>query len=106
MPWSNESRQSRGYGTQWTKLREKVIARAKGLCENCERNGRVAMGRDVDHVVSKARAKVLGWSQSKIDNMQNLQLLCHPCHLKKTAEETGRTFRPKVRIGLDGWPEE
>jgi 5-methylcytosine-specific restriction endonuclease McrA len=83
-----------------------VIERAKGLCENCARKGKVTMGKDVDHITSKARAKKLGWSDEKVDNLSNLQLLCHLCHLKKTAEETGRTYRPKVRIGLDGWPEE
>lgn len=107
MPWSNESRQSRGYGPEWEKVRKQVIARAKGLCENCARNGRVAMGRDVDHVVSKASAKVLGWSQAKMDHPSNLQYLCVPCHKEKTAAEQGRTLRPpKVQIGLDGWPVE
>lgn len=107
MPWSNESRQSRGYGAEWEKVRKQVIARAKGLCEKCEREGKVAMGRDVDHVVSKAKAAALGWSQAKIDHPDNLQYLCTPCHKEKTAAEQGRTLRPpKVQIGLDGWPEE
>lgn len=105
MPWSNESRQSRGYGAEWEKVRVRVIERAKGMCEVCAKQGRVAQGRDVDHVVSKARAKVLGWSQKKVDNLQNLQLLCHLCHRKKTANENGRTYHePRPAIGVDGWP--
>lgn len=104
MAWSRESRQSRGYGAEWEKVRRVVIARAKGLCEECDRQGRVAMGRDVDHKVSKAKAARLGWHPSKIDHPSNLQFLCGPCHERKTAEETGRTYRPKVEIGLDGWP--
>lgn len=107
MAWSKESRQSRGYGAEWEKVRRQVIERAKGLCEECARQGRVAQGRDVDHIVSKAKAKTLGWSQKKVDNLQNLQLLCHLCHQKKTAEETGRTYRePRPATGLDGWPVE
>lgn len=104
MAWSKESRQSRGYGAQWEKIRKLVIDRAKGLCEECQRHKRVAIGRDVDHVVGKAKAARLGWSQEQVDNLQNLQLLCPLCHTKKTTEESGRTYRPKVEIGLDGWP--
>lgn len=105
MPWSNESRHSRGYGAAWEKVRKQVIARAKGLCEKCEREGRVCQGRDVDHVVSKAKATRLGWSRAKTDHPDNLQYLCEPCHKAKTAAEQGRTLKPaKVQIGLDGWP--
>ena len=105
MPWSKESRHSRGYGAEWEKVRKQVIVRAKGLCENCARNGRVAQGRDVDHVVSKAEAARLGWSRAKTDSLANLQYLCEPCHKAKTAAEQGRALRPpKVQIGLDGWP--
>lgn len=107
MPWSNESRHSRGYGAEWEKVRKLVIARAKGLCESCARKGRVTRGRDVDHVVSKGEARRLGWSQARTDHPDNLQYLCEPCHKEKTAAEQGRTLRPpKVRIGLDGWPVE
>lgn len=107
MPWSNESRQSRGYDAEWEKVRKQVIEHAKGLCEKCAREGKVAMGRDVDHVVSKARAKVLGWSRARTDSITNLQYLCPFCHKEKTAAEQGRALRPaKVQIGLDGWPVE
>lgn len=105
MAWSKESRQSRGYGAEWEKVRRRVIERAKGMCEQCMLEGKVVQGKDVDHIVSRARAKVLGWSKAKTEAMSNLQYLCRPCHGKKTAEETGRTYRePKPAIGLDGWP--
>lgn len=104
MAWSKESRQSRGYDSLWEKVRKQVIARAKGLCEKCEREGKVSRGRDVDHVVSKANAERLGWTRAKTDHPNNLQLLCEPCHKAKTAADEGRTYRPKVEIGLDGWP--
>jgi 5-methylcytosine-specific restriction protein A len=105
MAWSKESRQSRGYGAEWEKIRKVVIERAKGLCEQCAKNSKVVPGRDVDHIVSKAKAKVLGWSQAKTDHPRNLQFLCTPCHDEKSAAETGRTYRePRVAIGEDGWP--
>lgn len=107
MAWSKESRHDRGYGNLWEKVRKQVIARARGMCEKCEREGKVAAGRDVDHVMSKAKVAALGWSQARIDHPNNLQYLCEPCHKAKTAAEQGRTLKPaKVQIGLDGWPVE
>lgn len=104
MPWSKESRQSRGYGPEWEKVRVKVIARAKGMCEQCARKGRVAAGRDVDHIVSRAKARAMRWSHARTEHPNNLQYLCPTCHAEKTAEETGRTYRePRPTIGLDGW---
>lgn len=104
MAWSKESRHSRGYGAEWTKIRKLAIERAKGLCEQCMVENRVTAGRDVDHKVSKAEAKKLRWSQARVDSIANLQLLCVPCHLAKTAKENGQTYRPKVEVGEDGWP--
>lgn len=105
MPWSKESRQSRGYDAEWDKVRKVVIERAKGMCEQCAKEGRVAQGKDVDHVVSKAKAKVLGWSRAKTDHPRNLQYLCRLCHDKKSAAETGRVYRePRPTFGEDGYP--
>lgn len=105
MPWSKESRQSRDYGPEWEKARVKVIERAKGMCEECARQGRVSVGKDVDHIVSRAKAKVLRWSRAKTEALSNLQYLCRPCHKRKTAEETGKTYREaRLAIGLDGYP--
>ena len=104
MAWSKESRQSRGYGAEWEKVRAQVIGRDMGLCQVCKRNGIIKAGRDVDHKVSKAKAAQMGWRDDQVDAMANLEYLCKPCHDEKTARETGRTYRPKVQIGLDGWP--
>lgn len=104
MAWSKESRQSRGYGTEWTQVREVVIKRDMGLCQPCKAEGRVTAFHAVDHIVSKAKAGQMGWTQKQIDDPLNLQCICGPCHDEKSARETGRTYRPKVQIGLDGWP--
>jgi 5-methylcytosine-specific restriction protein A len=106
MAWSTESRQSRGYGAQWEKIRKQVVKRDGGMCQECKRGGRVIAGREVDHIVNKAKAKKMGWTDDQIDALTNLQLLCKPCHLAKTAADEGRTYRPKVQTGLDGWPVE
>lgn len=106
MAWSKESRQSRGYGREWEKIRKFVMERDKGLCQVCKREGRVGMAQAVDHIVPKAEAKRLRWSQAKMDHPSNLQAICQPHHDQKSAEETGRSYNPKVEIGLDGWPVE
>ena len=106
MAWSKESRQSRGYGAAWEKVRAEVLARDMGMCQECKRQGRVVAGRDVDHKVSKAKAAQMGWRDDQIESPANLEYLCKPCHDEKSARETGRTYRPKVQIGLDGWPVE
>lgn len=104
MPWSNESRQSRGYGAEWEKIRRVVIERDKGMCQECARRGRVVMGRDVDHKVSRAAAKRMGWTEEQTENIQNLQLLCTLCHNEKTTRETGRTYRTRPTYDPEtGW---
>jgi 5-methylcytosine-specific restriction enzyme A len=107
MAWSKESRQSRGYGAEWDRVRLVVIARDKGLCQPCLAKGRVSAFRAVDHVVSKAQAKKLRWSPAKTDHPDNLQCICEPCHSEKTEVEQGKKAPvARVAIGLDGWPVE
>lgn len=104
MAWSTESRQSRGYGAEWDKVRAQVVKRDKGLCQACLAKGRATIGREVDHKVQKADAKRMRWTQAQYDHPSNLWLLCTPCHDHKTATDNGRVYRPKVQVGLDGWP--
>ncbi len=104
MAWSNESRQSRGYGAEWERIRKRIIQRDKGLCQECLRHGRVTIGREVDHIVPKAEAARRGWTQAQTDADSNCELKCKSCHLAKTARDNGKVYRAKVAIGLDGWP--
>jgi 5-methylcytosine-specific restriction enzyme A len=106
MAWSKESRQSRGYGAEWVKIRKQVLERDGHLCQPCLKQNRPTVATQVDHITSKAKAVALGWTQDQIDHPDNLQSICTPCHDRKTTEETGRTYQPKVQIGLDGWPVE
>lgn len=102
--WSKESRQSRGYGAAWDKIRLRILKRDCGICQQCKREGRIAIGNQVDHIISKAKALTLGWGQAQIDGDTNLQCICDPCHKLKTKVERG--FTPKVETGTDGWPVE
>jgi 5-methylcytosine-specific restriction protein A len=101
MPWDKRSRHARGYGTEWTKLRAIVMQRDAHLCQPCKRKGKTTPARQVDHITPKAKGGT--------DDTTNLQAICKPCHSAKTeaesAEAQGRTYRPKVTTGLDGWPE-
>ncbi len=42
--------------------------------------------------------------QGGTDTHDNRQGLCADCHVEKSKLERGHEYRPKVRIGLDGFP--
>ena len=77
--WHRAPASQRGYGHDWVKLTKLVKRRDKGLCQECLRNGKYKPGRDVDHTVPKA--------QGGTDDPSNLELLCVPCHQRKTQRE-------------------
>ena len=77
--WRGSSTQ-RGYGWEWQKLRNRVLARDAGLCQPCLRRGHVTPGcRTVDHITPKARGGG--------DHEGNCQVICDECHKAKTAAE-------------------
>lgn len=105
--WSSVSRHQRGYGTEWNKLRLQVLRRDNGLCQCSQCKGgelRVTVATEVDHIMSKINARALGWSEARIEDMSNLQAINSVCHAHKTLEEQGKPVKPRVRIGLDGFP--
>ena len=104
MVWSKESRQARGYGAEWERVRRLVLARDCGICQPCLKLGRVHAGTEVDHIISKAKAEKLRWTAEQIDHPDNLQAINTDCHKAKTQAEQGKTLRPRVTIGNDGWP--
>jgi 5-methylcytosine-specific restriction protein A len=107
MAWSTESRHKRGYGTSWDKLRKQILERDFYLCQCNDCKGglkRATPASEVDHIISKAKAKLLGWTKEQIDSPNNLQAINTDCHKAKTLIEQGKTYKAKVTIGLDGWP--
>lgn len=96
MPWPTTSRHERGYGKEWTKLRERVLRRDNRLCQPCLHKGIVHPGNEVDHI----KPKHLGGT----DDEGNLQTICTKAHREKTMRENGAT--PKREIAEDGWPVE
>ncbi len=79
---SRGTRQARGYGAEWTKLRELVLRRDGGLCQVCLAAGNITSAREVDHVTPKA--------EGGTEDLANLQAICKPCHQAKTAKEAAR----------------
>lgn len=102
--WSTESRHKRGYGSAWDKTRKRILQRDFGICQPCKLNGYIHTGNEVDHIISRAEGKRLGWAQSRIECDDNLQTICHAAHIEKTATENGKTYNPKIQIGIDGYP--
>lgn len=80
-------------GRKLQRIRAAVL-QANPLCVMCEAQSIVALATEVDHII----ALVNGGK----DEPANLQGLCHECHADKTAADMGH--RPKVTVGLDGWP--
>lgn len=80
--WTDPRRGSsteRGYGWAWRKLRDRIMTRDCGLCQTCQRAGRIRTGNAVDHIRPK--------SQGGTDDESNLECICPDCHRDKTARE-------------------
>ena len=82
--WADQRRGSssdRGYGAAWQRARLRVLARDCGLCQPCKRLGHITPNcNEVDHIRNKA--------QGGTDDEANLQTICRPCHVAKTAAES------------------
>ncbi|MCL1126721.1 HNH endonuclease [Shewanella surugensis] len=76
---AGRSKEQRGYGKDWQRLRLLILNRDKYLCQCCRREGIATHATDVDHVIAKAHGGT--------DIESNLEALCKPCHRSKTAHE-------------------
>lgn len=97
------SRQSRGYGAAWDRLRPAIFARDNYICRcaECTASGRVKPATEIDHVVPKYRGGT--------DDPSNLQAINRDCHKRKTIAEAlaaqGITERrPDASCSTSGLP--
>lgn len=108
MAWSKESRHARGYGSQWDKLRAVILRRDGYLCQCPECKGgelRLRPATEVDHIVQRADAKRMNWTEQQIDDPLNLRAVHPECHERITLAAQGKSRRPTPRApGADGWP--
>jgi 5-methylcytosine-specific restriction protein A len=73
-------------GKTWRSLRALVISE-QPLCAQCQREGRLTVGNEVDHIDNDASNNERG----------NLENLCHSCHSRKTNRDMGH----RVAHGCD-----
>lgn len=79
--WSGKSATERGYGYEWQKLRNAVMAEQGYHCQECKKSGVISRAREVDHIIPK--------SQGGTDDVDNLAALCIACHSAKSQRESG-----------------
>lgn len=74
-----KTRHQRGYGRKWEVIRDRILKRDKGLCQQHLREGVAKQASCVDHIKAKAHGGT--------DDDANLESLCWSCHSRKTARE-------------------
>ncbi len=104
MAWSKESRHKRGYGSSWSKLVPQIMRRDKGMCQCEQCQGIKYVAHEVHHIISKAKAKELNMTKAQTDEPSNLQAVNRMCHKRITLAEQGKTLKPQIIIGIDGYP--
>ena len=68
---------------RWAETKRAVWLRAKGLCEECARQGYVRAGKDCHHIVPVETGKTIQEMERLcFDWEHNIRLLCVPCHIK------------------------
>jgi 5-methylcytosine-specific restriction enzyme A len=79
--YQRDEKASKFYGSaQWRSIRDRKM-KVNPLCEICLAEGRYTAATEVDHKIPIE----IDWSK-RLD-WNNLQPLCHRCHMKKTAED-------------------
>jgi 5-methylcytosine-specific restriction protein A len=90
------TRQERGYGSVWDKLRLFILQRDGYLCQCPLCKGgelRLTPATHVDHILPKARGGT--------DDPSNLRAINVECHKRVSLEQRG--YKDKPRIGADGY---
>lgn len=73
-------------------MREAFL-QAHPLCRPCEEEGRTTPATEVDHIVPHRGDPARFW------DMENLQPICHACHVRKTRAEIAARQQQKTGVG-------
>ena len=66
---------------RWAETKRAVWLRAKGLCEECAKQGYVRAGRDCHHIVPVESGKTIQEMERLAFDLNNIRLVCVPCHI-------------------------
>lgn len=81
-PWVKKTGNSGRGGRPWRRIRDAVMRRDQGLCQQCMRHDVVSPASEVDHIVPV--------SEGGKDVESNLEAICKSCHKAKTQTESQR----------------
>ena len=88
----------RGYDSDWERVAEHRRQLDCGLCQACLAEGLVTASVIVDHIIP---LRVRPDWRLKIGNTQ---VLCHPCHTRKTSKDTKRDGgRTRTNLTTEQW---
>lgn len=76
---------------RWQRVRQIVIARDFGMCQECKRRGRKTRGTIIHHVIEAREDLTLFWS------VDNLECICVACHNREHPERSGGKKKPKPK---------
>lgn len=99
---------------QWKLLRAAVFRRTNGLCEMCLKEGYITPGVDCHHKIPVESAKTEQEMERLAYDVNNIELLCIPCHIKthqemhshrkeKVAENKARARRRFLEANDPNW---
>jgi len=87
------STSQRGYDSTWERVAERRRHLDCGLCQTCLNEGLVTASQIVDHIIPLHVRP--DWRLE----INNTQVLCHPCHTRKTSDDV-RRYGGRTRTNL------
>jgi hypothetical protein len=101
MPYKDKEKQ-REFNREWIKSRRLNWFQENGPCKSCGSNQNL----ELDHLNPdvKITHKIWSWKEDRrLEELAKCQVLCHNCHLIKTAKELREKFLIKPEDVLHGY---
>ena len=76
---------------RWLEVKRIVWQRTNGLCERCREEGIITAGVDCHHIIPVESAKTEQEMERLAYDVNNIRLLCVPCHIKTHQEMQSHT---------------
>lgn len=80
--------------SRWRKLRQTIIRRDFGLCQECKRRDIYTKGTVVHHIVEAREDITIFWQET------NLELVCDACHNRDHPERSGGKTKAKPKVNV------